>query len=293
MKLCDFYGRVIGPLDRVMHALVDLKRGQAAILGVLAAYVLLWTLYAIISKSTQAIHPDMGEVVVWSRTLEWGTPKHPPLLPALVATWFAVMPLTDSSYYLLAVLTASVAIYISWHLAGIWLDGTKRAVVPFVLMLIPTYNFLALKLDHNAALTPLWALTTYAFVKSFQTRNVWWSMAAGAAAGGALLTKYWSIVLLIGFGVAALLDRRSIAYFKSAAPWVAVLTMVLCFVPHLLWLYQSDFESIFWAERAFADDAWKSVRSAGNYLGGMIAYTAIPLILSGSQLVPHYGQCGT
>ena len=69
---------------RIIDALCDNRRANAVIVAILVCYGALWTLYAIVSKSTQAIHPDMAEVAAWSAELEWGTPKHPPLLPALV-----------------------------------------------------------------------------------------------------------------------------------------------------------------------------------------------------------------
>jgi hypothetical protein len=45
----------------------------------LGGYVVVWTLYAIISRTGQDIHYDMGEVVAWSHEVTLGTPKHPPL----------------------------------------------------------------------------------------------------------------------------------------------------------------------------------------------------------------------
>mgnify|MGYP002652728765 CR=1 FL=1 len=147
----------------------------------------------------------MAEVAAWSAELEWGTPKHPPLLPALVRAWFFVFPAADWSYYLLAVTLVTVAIYFCWLLAGEFLDGVKRAVVPFFLMLIPFYNFLALKLDHNVVLIPLWAATTFCFVKAYRTRAISWAIATGLCAGLAVLAKYWSFFLLAGLALAVLI----------------------------------------------------------------------------------------
>jgi hypothetical protein len=69
------------------------------------------------------------------------------------------------------------------------LDGEKRAAVPFRLAAIPFYNFVSLKLDHNAALVPLWALTTWAFMRSLDTRRIGWAVLFGLAASASLLTK--------------------------------------------------------------------------------------------------------
>ena len=49
----------------------------------LAAYVVLWTIYGTIAKSSQGLHPDMTELIAWSRDLAWGY-KHPPLAALIV-----------------------------------------------------------------------------------------------------------------------------------------------------------------------------------------------------------------
>ena len=45
--------------------------------GLAVVYALAWTLYAVIAKSTQDINTDMAELVVWTRELALGYPKHP------------------------------------------------------------------------------------------------------------------------------------------------------------------------------------------------------------------------
>ena len=121
---------------------------------VAVTYALVWTLYAVVSKSSHDLHPDMAETVVLMREWALGYPKHPPFLIWLVASWFTVFPLVDWAYYLLAGVSLGFALYLSFVLAGEWLDGHKRAWVPFLLGVIPFYNFLALRFDHNALLHP-------------------------------------------------------------------------------------------------------------------------------------------
>src|SRR5581483_4891773 len=145
------------------------------------------------------------------------------------------------AYYLLAVSTLSAGLYLAFVLAGEWLDGEKRAVVPLFLALVPFYNFLGLKFDQNSAQIPLWALTIWAFARSIETRGMGWAALAGAAGAAALLTKYWAAFLLLAIAVAAVLDRRRSAYFKSPAPWTSTAVGALVLAPHVLWLFTNDF----------------------------------------------------
>ncbi|HVX92096.1 MAG TPA: hypothetical protein VG985_02620, partial [Xanthobacteraceae bacterium] len=66
-------------LSCLCDALTDPRRRERTAFLCLAAYTVLWALYGAIAKSSQDIHFDMGEMVAWSRELDWGTPKHPPL----------------------------------------------------------------------------------------------------------------------------------------------------------------------------------------------------------------------
>ncbi len=50
----------------------------------------------------------------------------------------------DWAYYLLSGLNLGIGLYFSFLLAGLWLEDTKLAAAPFLLTLIPFYNFLGL-----------------------------------------------------------------------------------------------------------------------------------------------------
>ena len=89
----------------VIDGLGDPPRRRRAALIFILAYGALWFVYAVIAKSSQDINADMGEMVVWTRELALGYPKHPPLLAYILWAWFKIFPLADWSYLLLAVAT--------------------------------------------------------------------------------------------------------------------------------------------------------------------------------------------
>ncbi len=218
----------------------------------LAAYALVWTLYGTIAKSSQGLHPDMTELVAWSRDLAWGF-KHPPLAAAIVWLWFAVFPVAEWSYYLLAMLMPTIALWIVWRLSADYLDIEKRVVGLALLMLVPFFNFHALKFNVNTVLLPLWAATTLWFLRSYRTRSALYAALAGFGAAGCMLGKYWSIFLLAGLALAALIDTRRARYFRSPAPWISVAAGLVALAPHLLWLYRNDFEPFGYAMQVHGD----------------------------------------
>jgi 4-amino-4-deoxy-L-arabinose transferase-like glycosyltransferase len=249
-------------LDQLYDALIDPARRERAAIGTLAAYLLLWTLYAVIAKSSQDIHGDMAELIVWSRDLAFGFRKHPPLAAIVVNFWFHIFPIADWSYYLLSVLTATLTLWTAWLLSADYLNAEKRVIGIALLTLIPFFNFLALTFNVNTILMPLWAATTLWFLRSFKTKSIVYAALAGVGAAACLYGKYWSIFLLFGLGIAALMHAERAKYFRSRAPWVTSIVCVLILIPHIDWLMEHDFVPFTYAISVHGDKSFSVERSA-------------------------------
>src|SRR5262249_4610028 len=204
----------------------------------------------------------------------------PPLAAWLVRLWFSLLPLADWSYYLLAMLMPTIALWVVWRLSADYLELDKRVLAVTLLMLVPFYNFHALKFNPNTILLPTWAATTFWFLRAYRTHSAVYGTLTGLGAASCLLGKYWSVFLIAGLVFAALVDSRRSEYFRSAAPWITLITGFALLAPHLIWLYQHEFVPF---EYAFARHAANSfIAVAGRalaYLAGSFAYAAVPIIL--------------
>ena len=270
--------RLTAPAERLLAALADPARRERNVVVVLVAYVAVWTLYGVLAKGSQDVHFDMTEMVVWSRELALGYPKHPPLAAWMTRIWFTLFPLADWSFYLFAMTVAGTALWIVWRLAGDYLDGEKRVLALALMTFVPFFNFHALKFNANTILLPLWAATALCFLRSYERKSVLWAALAGLFAAGSMLGKYWSVFLLLGLGVAALLDQRRAAYFKSAAPWVTIAVGAVVLAPHVIWLMSADFTPLTYATAYRFGGGGHPLRSAGSYLVGAAAYVALPVV---------------
>jgi hypothetical protein len=275
--------RLISPIaaaGRYRAVLTDPASAGRAVLLSLVLYTILWAVYATIAKGSQGLHYDMAEVIAWSRDLQFGYLKHPPLAAAIAWLWFSGFPAGEFQFYLLAMTMPSLALWFVWAVSADYLDLEKRVVGLALLMLVPFFHFHALKFNVNTVLMPLWAATTYWFLRSYETRSKVYAALAGFGAAGCMLGKYWSIFLLAGLVLAALLDRRRARYFFSAAPWITVAMGAIVLAPHILWLVQNDFAPFGYAMSIHGDKPFGStVIAALGYFAGSLGYVAIPIII--------------
>ena len=267
-------------LERLFERLVDASRRDSTMLLLLAGYTVTWSLYGTIARSSQDLHPDMTELVAWSRDLSFGYLKHPPLAAWLVRLWFNIFPLSDFFYYLLSMLMPTIALWIVWRVSADYLEIDKRVAGVALLTLIPFYNFHALKFNVNTVLLPSWAATTFWFLRSYKAQSAVYGALTGIGAAICMLGKYWSVFLLAGLITGAVIGSRRSAYFRSAAPWITGATFLALFGPHLIWLSHNDFAPIKYAIAKHGTNSFaRAAVEILGYLMGSAAYAVAPLAI--------------
>jgi len=78
--------------------------------------------------------------------------------------------------------------------------------------------------------------------RSFETRSRLYAALAGIGRGRAACSANTGpVFLLAGLALAALSTRGRAIYFRSAAPWITIVSGVIVLAPHVIWLVQHDF----------------------------------------------------
>src|SRR5258707_1109736 len=109
---------------------------------------------------------------------------------------------------------------------------------------------------------------------------------AGLAAAGAMLTKYWSVVLLVTLAIGAASDPRRRLYFGSAAPFVTVVAGVAVLSPHVAWLYLHGFGTFGYALESHPGTVLEAFVSGIGYAAGALGYAVVPILLTGIAAKP-------
>ncbi len=254
------------------------SRDSHTVLIVLILFVLVWTCFQVIVFSAIGLHDDLTEVFVWSRHPAAGYHKHPPLAGLIASAWFAVFPIAEWSFYLLAMVNSAIALFAVDRIARRYVTGDKRLLVLFLLLLTPFYQFHGERFSTNQTLLLTWPIATYCFLRAFETRAVGWSALAGVTAALAMLGKYYSIYLLVGFVAAALSDPRRWDYVRSAAPWVTIACALAALAPHLHWLAMAGPTPVEYAMGVHGSHSnWEEFVATFQYALGGVAYMLLPV----------------
>jgi hypothetical protein len=128
------------PFIRWADAWFDAPQGLA-MAALLVVFVLVWTLFQMVSYASIDLHPDLVEMYAWGRHPSLGYYKHPPLGGLISALWFSVFPARDWAFQLLAMVNAAVGLYATALIARRYLTGDKRLTVVLLLLLTPFYQF--------------------------------------------------------------------------------------------------------------------------------------------------------
>ncbi|HZO46581.1 MAG TPA: glycosyltransferase family 39 protein [Xanthobacteraceae bacterium] len=252
----------------------------------LALFVAIWTSFQIISYASIDLHFDLVEVFAWSQHLAPGY-KHPPLAALVAAAWFSVFPIADWSFHLLAMVNAAVAFYAIDLIARRYVDGDKRLLVLLLLLLTPLYQFHGQRFSTNQVLLSAWPIATYCFLRSFESRTLAWSAAAGVAAAATILGKYYSALLVVAFVVAAFAHPRRFDYLRSPAPWVSAVVGLIVLAPHLHWHFTTGGAAMSYAAERNAyvtmpELLWALV----PYVIGGIGYVSVLLVAYALMVQP-------
>src|SRR3954447_21633821 len=263
----------------------DPKTGLWLVTGFAVVHAALWTLILVNLKTGQDVHMDVAEAYAWGQKSLLGYGKHPPLSGWVAGVWFKFFPVTDWASYALAMATLGCGLVICWLLALRVVDRRRAFFVVVMLALYPIFNFKGFKYNPDLLQLVTLPLVVLAYLDAFEKRSIRSGLWLGLAGALALMTKYWVLTMIGAIGLAALIHPQRLQFLRSPAPWVAIATLVLAMIPHLIWLKQVDFAPLTYAGESYANADRSLIDGlALGYIGHNLSLLALPLLLAAVAL---------
>jgi 4-amino-4-deoxy-L-arabinose transferase-like glycosyltransferase len=254
-------------------------------------HAVLWTFILINLKAAQDVHMDVAEAYGWGQKFLWGYGKHPPLSGWIAGVWFKAFPATDWATYALAMTTVGVGMVICWLLSLRVVDARRAFLVVVMVALYPIFNFKGFKYNPDLLQLVTLPLLVLAYLNAFEKRSWQSGIWFGLAAALALMTKYWVLTMIGAIGLAALIHPDRLKFLLSPAPWVAIATLVVAMIPHIVWLADVHFVPLSYAGDTYSlEDAGLVHQLVAGYFLHNFALLALPVALAAlaMALVPHW-----
>ena len=224
------------------------------------------------------LSPDEAYYWVWSRALAPGYLDHPPMVALWIRAGTALAGETALGIRLLGPLSAALGSVLMWQAARDMLDDSAAALRAAVLLNATLlFGAGAVTMTPDTPLLFFWTVALWAMARLIATdRGAWW-LAAGAACGLAMSSKYTAVLLPCGIGL-WLVWARQWRWLARPVTWLSALLGIALFAPVLWWNARHG-----WA--SFAKQGGRGVvfhpaallGHLGELLGGQAAL-ATPLI---------------
>ena len=268
----------------------DEKSSRWLVAGFVTFHVVLWTVVLIRLRVAQDVHFDVAEAFAWGQKFLLGYGKHPPLSGWVAGLWFMLFPVTDWSTYALAMVTLGVGMMICWAIALRVVDRRRAFLVVVMLAIYPIFNLKGFKYNADLLQLVTLPLLMLAYLDAFDKRTIRSGIWLGLAGALALMTKYWVLTMIGAIGLAALIHPARMLFLRSPAPWVAIATLMVAMIPHLIWLAQVNFLPLAYASDTYSiSNHLQSLQLVLGYVGHNIALLALPLVITAVALAwtPH------
>jgi 4-amino-4-deoxy-L-arabinose transferase-like glycosyltransferase len=248
-------------------------------------HAVLWTFILINLKAAQDVHMDVAEAFAWGQKFQLGYGKHPPLSGWIAGLWFTFFPVADWATYALAMTTLGIGLVINWFIALRVVDRRRAFFVVVTLALYPIFNFKGFKYNPDLLQLVTLPLVVLAYLDAFEKRTWRSGIWLGLAGALALMTKYWVLTMIGAIGLAALIHPDRLKFLRSPSPWVAIVTLVVVMIPHLIWLKDVDFVPLTYAGDVYGlSSRAQSAQLVLGYVGHNLALLALPVALAAPAL---------
>ena len=252
-----------------------------AIFLLIAAYAVVLTLHAGLSRFNLDEWGDMAENFAWGELWQWGYFKHPPFFGWAVASWFAIFPHNDWFYYAFSSLNNSVALLLLWRVSTRYGNSNFQLFVIAAAILMQPFSFQAIKYNANTAMTPLWAAMILFYLRGLENKRWYDALALGIVTGLAMLAKYYSVVLVLALLLHGVFNREARTLLFSWLGALVAVSSLAVFAPHVIWLFHNEFRPIIYALSQGDGQFMDGVVDVGKFIGGVVIYLLPALLLAG------------
>lgn len=201
-------------------------------------------IWCIVPMLRHSLPLDTQEAIIWGKYCLWGTTKHPPLSGWIAWGFYNLIGKTDFLFYMLSPLCVLIGLLGIHKLAKCFLPPLSALMATAFQLGIIFYTYAAVEFNVNVISLALWPWTTYFFWRAYQKNKLknWLLLALFMALN--IMNKYVGSVLGIALFIFVLASPKGRTLFKNPKTYLSAGLCLLLLLPHLIWLYDNNFEML-------------------------------------------------
>lgn len=190
--------------------------------------------------------PEEAYYWMYAQHPAFGYFDHPPMVAWIIRAGTHVLGHTQTGVRVVNMLLWVGTCATLFATARCWFGERVALWTAWLFVLLPVFVGAGFIVTPDGPLVFFWALTLYALTRALQSdRTRYWPL-AGVALGGALLSKYYAVLLAPSLLWFLLLSPKYRGWLRRWQPWATLALGLAVFSPVILWNAQHD-----WASFAF------------------------------------------
>ncbi|KLU17295.1 MULTISPECIES: glycosyltransferase family 39 protein [Xenorhabdus] len=210
-------------------------------------YAVLWIIASYFLDPT--VPYDAVEALNWGLNGEWGSPKNPWLVGAIMLPAISISDISLSFYWYF---THFVAIAIG--MLGVWQLAfrlTGKVALAWLAMLTlnlsGVINFDIIPYNDNYFLVMLWPWSLLFFLRAIDDHPKWW-LAFALTTGLATMAKYSSLAIVGSVFLLSLFVPKVRRNYREPLFYLAIVIWFALVLPNVWWLVHNDFVAFKWVD---------------------------------------------
>lgn len=247
---------------------------------VLGALLLLALVLRLAGMIGTPLIPEEAYYWMYAQHLSIGYYDHPPMVGWIIAAGTWIFGDNEFGVRILGSLLMLGASGLTYLFGRIWFGRSAGLLAAAMLHILPIFYGIGFLATMDSALLFFWALCLVGVTVALRRGWTWGWYVAGVALGGAMLSKYTGVLLVVGTMVALIAHPSWRRHLLSVHPYFAGLLAFIIFSPVIVWNAGHDWVSF----RFQLVDRWRDDPvSLTRFLAflGVQLLVATPVVLAG------------
>lgn len=232
----------INPIMKNNEKIVAPSRYLAILVSI---HIFLFTLIPALSRTVLPL--DTLEGLTWGAQWQWGYDKNPYLNAWMSQIFSWIGGASGWSLYLASQLCVALCFFAIYRLGKKFFSPAVAVCSAFLLEGIYYLTIASPQFNDNMLELALWPMAALFFYEALTENKLRSWLLMGVMLGLGLMAKYLTILLIVAFGLFALINPKARTCFKAKGFYLAVLACALIISPHVVWLFSHDFITITYA----------------------------------------------